>query len=123
MEDVLDRKLIQGKVYYLVKWKNYPETEATWEYARRLPYIRPLIRKFNSKNKSQKEQLSSSRNVSSILIEEDSTNSQWGDRDNRHQAQLLVQSKNQSMIQKPQKQANCVTWRLPNEESDSSSGS
>ena len=30
VEDVLDRKLINNKVYYLVKWRDYPAEDATW---------------------------------------------------------------------------------------------
>lgn len=54
VESVLDRRLFNNKVYYLVKWKGFSEQEATWEHSRHLPYIRPLIRKFNANVKHTK---------------------------------------------------------------------
>jgi hypothetical protein len=72
VDAVLDRRLIQGKVYYLVKWKGYPESEATWEYSRRLPYIRPLIRKFNINAKLQRERTTCFPNSVPFSSEEES---------------------------------------------------
>lgn len=31
VEKVVDKKSIGGKVHYLLKWKNYPDSENTWE--------------------------------------------------------------------------------------------
>jgi hypothetical protein len=30
-EHIVDLKFINGKRYYLVKWKNYTEADSTWE--------------------------------------------------------------------------------------------
>ncbi len=31
VEDVIDKKEVDGKTLYLVKWKNYPKSQNTWE--------------------------------------------------------------------------------------------
>jgi len=31
VEKVVDKKVVGGKVHYLLKWKNYPDSENTWE--------------------------------------------------------------------------------------------
>lgn len=64
VEDIIGRKIINSKVYYLVKWKDFSEEEATWEYSRSLPYIRPLINRFNAKVRNEKERSVVSRNSS-----------------------------------------------------------
>ena len=64
VEDVLDRKLINNKVYYLVKWRDYPVEDATWEQARTLPYIKPLIRQYHIRNKDHRNEASTYLNQS-----------------------------------------------------------
>lgn len=70
VEAVLDRRLFNNKVYYLVKWKDFSEEDATWEHSRRLPYIRPLIRKFNANAKQGTKPSASTQSVSFLNIAE-----------------------------------------------------
>lgn len=72
VEEILGRKIMNNRVYYLVKWKDFPEEEATWEYSRSLPYIRPLIRNFNARARNEKERTNASRNLSLRLSLDDS---------------------------------------------------
>jgi hypothetical protein len=54
VEDIIGRKLISGKVYYLVKWKDFTKEEATWERVTNLKYIKPLIQKYNAEVRIEK---------------------------------------------------------------------
>ncbi|PKC75155.1 chromo-domain-containing protein [Rhizophagus irregularis] len=46
-EQILQHRIRKGQDQYLVKWKHYPDTEATWKPADRLEEDVPdLIRKF-----------------------------------------------------------------------------
>jgi hypothetical protein len=50
VEKLLNRKIENKKVYYLVKWKHYPKTKATWEDRKELLKDVPnLIKKYESK--------------------------------------------------------------------------
>ena len=43
VQKILDKKKVNGKIYYKVKWKGYPESEATWEPRSQLIEDVPLI--------------------------------------------------------------------------------
>lgn len=77
VEDVLGRKLINGKVHYLIKWKDFPADEATWEYTGDLPFIRPLIRGFNAKQRFGQSRQKGSANVSAMLEQLWAVKSDW----------------------------------------------
>jgi hypothetical protein len=64
VDAVLDRRVFSNKVYYLVKWRGFPEEQATWEHSRLLPYIRPLIRQFNANAKQSRGLGITTRSVS-----------------------------------------------------------
>jgi hypothetical protein len=50
VKDIIGKKIIRGKTYYLVLWKGYPPEEATWESRENLIRDVPeLVRKFESK--------------------------------------------------------------------------
>jgi len=46
VEKILDKKVFNGKTLYLVKWKNYPIEEATWECNKLLANVKDKIREF-----------------------------------------------------------------------------
>ena len=46
-EKILKQRIRQGKLQYLIKWKRYPESQATWEPAKIIQEDAPgLITKF-----------------------------------------------------------------------------
>lgn len=46
VEKILQQKTQKGKPVYLVKWKGFPESDATWEPARNLSNSQNLLKKF-----------------------------------------------------------------------------
>jgi len=63
VETILDKRIRNGKVEYLLKWYGYSDLENTWEPAKNL-YCEDLIIDFEEKLKQEKKktQLESSRN-------------------------------------------------------------
>jgi len=47
VQEVLDSKKIRGKLLYLVFWRGYPPSEATWEPARNLVHAQDLVNQFH----------------------------------------------------------------------------
>lgn len=55
VEKLLDKKTEKGKVFYKVKWKDYPLSEATWEPKENLKNAQQVVRTFESSlKKTQK---------------------------------------------------------------------
>lgn len=54
VEKVLDKKVVGGKVHYLLKWKNYPESDSTWEAQEGLQ-CPELIEEFENTLKEKKK--------------------------------------------------------------------
>jgi hypothetical protein len=54
VQEVLDSKKIRGKFLYLVFWRGYPPSEATWEPAGNLVHAQDLVNRFHQRypNKS-----------------------------------------------------------------------
>jgi hypothetical protein len=46
-EAILDKSIINGETKYLVKWKNYPDSENTWEPIKHLENCQPLVRRYH----------------------------------------------------------------------------
>jgi hypothetical protein len=67
VEKIIGKKKEDGKVIYLVKWKNYSESQATWQEVSTLEYVKPLIKQFNEEEKNRKKSYSRS-NMSSECI-------------------------------------------------------
>ncbi len=48
VERILQRGNVKGAVHYLVKWKNYPQSEATWEPLSNLSECQKAVQEFES---------------------------------------------------------------------------
>ena len=60
VEKVADKRIIDGNVEYLLKWKNYPDTDNTWEAQEGLQCAE-LIEEFEKILKEKKKAKSSKR--------------------------------------------------------------
>ena len=49
VEDILDSKREGRRLYYLIKWKGYPESENSWELLSGIP-ARGLVKEFHRRN-------------------------------------------------------------------------
>ncbi len=49
VQEVLDSKKIRGKLLYLVFWRGYPPSEATWEPAGNLVHAQDLVNRFHQR--------------------------------------------------------------------------
>jgi len=65
VEKILDMKIIDDQVYYLIKWEGYPESESTWEPIEHLTNIINLVEEFRAQRLT-KAPLSIPDNLSSI---------------------------------------------------------
>jgi hypothetical protein len=52
VEQVLDKRIIKGKIWYKVKWKDWPIKSATWQCVEELDSCRDLIDKFEEDRKN-----------------------------------------------------------------------
>lgn len=46
VEKIVDKKEVNGKPYYLVKWEGFDESESTWEPLRNLSHLKYMLKKF-----------------------------------------------------------------------------
>ena len=53
VEEIRDKKQMQGRTVYLVKWKDYPDSENTWEPRKHLRSCHTLIQDYEEKLKHQ----------------------------------------------------------------------
>jgi len=49
VEEIRDKKIEKGRILYLVKWRDYPDTENTWEPRKHLRACHTLIQDFEEK--------------------------------------------------------------------------
>jgi hypothetical protein len=43
VEKIIGQKMVNDKMFYRVKWKDYPVNQSTWEIATHLGYVQDLI--------------------------------------------------------------------------------
>lgn len=49
IEDILDSKRDGRRLYYLIKWKGFPDSENSWEPLSNIP-ARGLVKEFHRRN-------------------------------------------------------------------------
>ena len=71
VEKILDKRVIQGKTEYLIKWQGYSDAENSWEPYENLKHLNQLIQEFEKKYESNQKQSnpSSNENVNVPSIE------------------------------------------------------
>jgi hypothetical protein len=57
VEKLLDKKEIEGKIYYQVKWEGYKQSEATWEPEANIAHLKDLIKEFHQSKQGFKRKL------------------------------------------------------------------
>ena len=62
VEKIVNKKVREGKVFFLVKWENYPEMEYTWEPESKLENLKELIKEYEDENEFK------SSNDKSVII-------------------------------------------------------
>ena len=60
VEAIIGRRIKKGKKEYLIKWKGYPESQATWEPERNLKNLKEILKHYDkllerSKKKRRRE--------------------------------------------------------------------
>ena len=53
VERILKRQKKGKKLFYLVKWEGYPDTQATWEPIKNLRNVRKMVRDFENELQMQ----------------------------------------------------------------------
>lgn len=46
VEKILDKRIKNNKIEYLIKWKNYPKHQSTWEPIENLDGSKKLLKEF-----------------------------------------------------------------------------
>ncbi len=55
VEQILDKEVKRGKPVYLVKWKGYPESDATWEPVNNLGNVKNLIQQYEASHQDSQK--------------------------------------------------------------------
>lgn len=53
VEKIIDKRLMNGKVQYLVKWEDYSESDNTWEPLTNLESVDHLIDDYEKRHKKR----------------------------------------------------------------------
>ena len=79
IEKILDRRKINGRFEYLIKWEGYPVNESTWEPIKNLKNAKPLLEEYdkahsiNIESENQKKKVSIINNNKKKKVNEEIT--------------------------------------------------
>ena len=48
VEKILDRRIVNGRIEYKIKWENYPMSQCTWEPEKNLETVKELVDEYNN---------------------------------------------------------------------------
>lgn len=54
VEKILDKKFENEKIFYLVKWKHFPDTDTSWEPEENMQKCTKLVEIFNKEQEKSK---------------------------------------------------------------------
>ncbi len=54
IEKILEKRIVKNKIEYLIKWKDYPESDNTWEPIENMDNAKRMISEFEKKLKEKK---------------------------------------------------------------------
>jgi hypothetical protein len=54
VEAIVSKKSIKGQTHYLIKWKNYPSSQNTWEPIKHLENVKWMVDEFNKRGVAPK---------------------------------------------------------------------
>ena len=79
IEKILDRRKVNGRFEYLIKWEGYSENESTWEPIKNLKNAKPLLEEYDKAHSihiesEQKKKESTSNNSKKKKINEEPPN-------------------------------------------------
>ena len=81
IEKILDRRKVNGKLEYKIKWSGYPISESTWEPMKNLEQAKVLLDKYdsehpiNTKQKNQENDTNTEDNSNSKILLYENENS------------------------------------------------
>ena len=53
IEKILDRKKVNGKIHYKIKWEGYPMDQCTWEPLENLENVKALVDEYNQNHSTK----------------------------------------------------------------------
>jgi hypothetical protein len=48
VESIIGKKVVEGKLYYNVKWQGYPDSDSTWEKPSHFRYVSAMVRDYEN---------------------------------------------------------------------------
>ena len=55
MDKIIEKKKVNKKLFYLIKWKGYKNSENTWEPTENLKNIKKMLQLFDKKYKDKEK--------------------------------------------------------------------
>lgn len=81
IESILKHKMVANTIYYMVKWKGYELSDATWEPESHLETCEDLLRKYKKNNgllESKKNQKIKNSKIAEIIDIDDGSSFETG---------------------------------------------